>query len=390
MTVTIAAYSLTSALGLGLPGMRAGLAAGESPLTDAPWPGCDVDCFLGTVDGVSSLDVAAERRSRNNALIELGLAQDGLLATFTDAVARYGAHRVGVVMGTSTSSIDRTEAAYRGLDGDDRFEKEFRQPRTHNPHAPGDYLASRIGAAGPCITISAACASSAKVFATGKRWLEQGLVDAVVVAGADSLCLSIIYGFHSLQLVSPDRCRPFSKDRTGISLGEAAGFVLLTRDADASRPRLLGAGESCDAYHMSSAHPEGLGARLCMERALEDAGLGLADVGYINLHGTGTRANDETEGAIIAAMLSETKAAKQPLISATKGWTGHTLGAAGIAEAVLCLNALETSQVPGTINTDSPDAEFNLLLESREAPIDVAMTNSFGFGGNNASVVFAR
>ncbi len=390
MTVTIAAYSLTSALGLGLAGMRAGLAGGESPLAGSAWPDCDVECFLGRVDDVSLSDVPDDRRSRNNALIELALQQDGFSVTLADAVAHYGADRVGVVMGTSTSSIDRTEAGYHSLDADDRFAVEFRQPRTHNPHAPGDYLASRIGAEGPCITISAACASSAKVFATGKRWLEQGLVDAVVVAGADSLCLSIIYGFHSLQLVSPERCRPFSVDRTGISLGEAAGFVLLTRDADAGKPRLLGAGESCDAYHMSSAHPEGLGARLCMERALQDARLGLADVGYINLHGTGTRANDETEGAVMAAMLAEACTARQPLISATKGWTGHALGAAGMVEAILCLNAMDTSQVPGTVNTYAPDAAFELLLESRKASIDVAMTNSFGFGGNNASVVFAR
>lgn len=390
MTVTIAAYSLTSALGLGVSGMRAGLAAEQSPLTGAPWPGCDVDCFLGRIDAVSLADVSPDRRSRNNALIELALQQDGIGAALVDAVAAHGAHRVGVVMGTSTSSIDRTEAGYTDLDDGGRFASDFRQPRTHNPHGPGDYLASRIGAEGPCITISAACASSAKVFATGKRWLDQGLVDAVVVAGADTLCLSIIYGFHSLQLVSPEPCRPFSLDRTGISLGEAAGFVLLTRDSDGAKPRLLGAGESCDAYHMSSAHPEGLGARLCMERALEQSGLALSDVGYVNLHGTGTRANDETEGAVVAAMLNEAKAVTQPLISATKGWTGHTLGAAGIVEAVLCLNALETSHVPGTMNTQAPDADFDLLLDSREAAIDVAMTNSFGFGGNNASVVFAR
>ncbi|MCR9277341.1 MAG: beta-ketoacyl-ACP synthase [Pseudomonadaceae bacterium] len=390
MTVTIAAYSLTSALGTGIAGMRTGLAAGESPLTSSPWPGCDVECFLGRVDGVSLDAVEASRRSRNNALIELGLAQDDFAATVASARSEFGADRLGVIMGTSTSSIDRTEAGYHDLDAADRFASDYRQPRTHNPHAPGDYLASRIGARGPCITISAACASSAKVFATGKRWLEQGLADAVVVAGADSLCLSIIYGFHSLQLVSPERCRPFSQNRSGISLGEAAGFVLLTRDSDAQRPRVLGVGESCDAYHMSSAHPEGLGARLCMERALADGGIGLADVGYVNLHGTGTRANDETEGAVLAAMLAEAKPSQQPLVSATKGWTGHTLGAAGIVEAILCLNALETSVVPGTMNTTDPDAQFEVLLESCEAAVEVAMTNSFGFGGNNASVVFAR
>ena len=244
--------------------------------------------------------------------------------------------------------------------------------------------AGELGIEGPCLTVSAACASSAKVFATAKRWLEQELVDAVVVGGADSLCLSVIYGFHSLQLVSPQPCRPYSKDRSGISLGEGAGFALLTRGASDSGVRLAGVGESCDAYHMSSAHPDGIGARLCIERALADAALDSRDVDYVNLHGTGTRANDDIEGKVCAVFDNG-----HTLLSATKGWTGHALGAAGIVEAVLTMDAIVTGLLPGTMNTREADAPFSLLLDNIVRRPAHVLTNSFGFGGNNCSLVFS-
>jgi len=250
-------------------------------------------------------------------------------------------------------------------------------------------VATELGLLGPRVTISAACASSAKVFATAQRWLNQGLVDACVVGGADSLCLSVIYGFHSLQLVAIDACRPFDADRTGISLGEAAGFALLERSPSGSghaqELQLLGVGESCDAYHMSSAHPDGLGARLSMQRALESADLGMQDIDYINLHGTGTRANDATESKVCSDLMRE-----KTLASATKSWTGHTLGAAGIVEAILCLDALKTGFVPGTRNTRSIEDNFPLLLDSCEVNISTALSNSFGFGGSNCSLVFGK
>ncbi len=385
MSVYLKAYTLTSALGAGNGGLRASLRANRTGLDDREWRGSDVPCFLGRVDLPESVEVAPDRWSRNTRLIEFGLRHDG----FVDAVAEVGERvekdRLGLVMGTSTSAIDRTEEAYRELEEDGRFARRYRQPEVHNPHAPTAFAAERLGVEGPRITVSAACASSAKVFATAKRWLEQDLVDAVVVGGADSLCLSVIHGFSALQLVSPEPCRPFSEDRAGISLGEAVGFVLLSREPAPGDLRLLGVGESCDAHHMSSSHPEGLGARLAMERALADAGISMNEVDYVNLHGTGTQGNDEVEGKVCAAMMEG-----DVLASATKGWTGHALGASGIVEAVLCLEALATGFVPGTRNTTTPDAPFELLLESAMRPIDVALTNSFGFGGVNCSVVFGR
>lgn len=364
--------------------MRQQLAAHHGGLRPADWPGCNVPCYLGAVDLDLTTPFEPAYDSRNNRLIDLALAQDG----FADAVLglrqRLDPGRLGLAMATSTSSIDRTELGFQHLDADGRFPPAFRQPLTHNPHAPGEYVARRLGIDGPCVTVSAACSSSAKVFATAKRWLDLDLVDAVVVGGADSLCLSIIYGFHSLQLVSPEPCRPFSPDRQGISIGEAAGFALLTKDTTGTGIRLSGAGESCDAYHMSSAHPEGLGASLSMQRALDAAGLGTSDIDHVSLHGTGTRANDEIEGKACTPFDNG-----HTLLSATKGWTGHTLGAAGIAQAVLAFNAIETGLLPATLNTRVSEAPFQLLLENRQRPPKHVLCNAFGFGGNNCSLVFS-
>ena len=324
--------------------------------------------------------------SRNNALVELALRQDAFAEAVDDIRHNLQPERIGLAMGTSTSSIDRTEQAYCRLDADGRFAAEFRQSGVHNPHAPAHFAAQRLNIGGPCVTVSAACASGAKAFAMAKRWLDQNLVDAVVVGAADSLCLSVIYGFHALQLVSPQPCRPFAANRQGISLGEAAGFALLTRERSADARELLGVGESCDAYHMSSAHPDGLGARLAIESALADAKRGMADVDYVNLHGTGTRANDDIEGRVCGSLL----AASTALASATKGWTGHALGAAGMVEAILCLDALATGFVPGTRNTACVDAPFELLLDNVEQRLETVLSNSFGFGGTNCTLVFGR
>ncbi len=385
LNVSINSYTLTSALGTGICALRESLRQNRFCLDSAGWLDCDVPCYLGKVAIPDGVEVPLKWRSRNNRLVELALRQDGFEAAVQAVREEYGAGRCGLVLGTSTSGIDRTELAYRQLDDSGRFAEQFHQPAVHNPHAPTDYAAERLGIAGPCLTVSAACASSAKVFATGKRWLEQDLVDAVVVAGADSLCLSVIHGFHSLQLVSAEPCRPFAKNRSGITIGEAAGFILMTRERSAQTLRLLGVGESCDAFHMSSAPEDGNGARLAMDRALEDARLRMHEIDYVNLHGTGTRSNDDVEGRMCGAMMDD-----RTLASATKGWTGHALGAAGIVEGVLCLEALSTGLVPGTRNTVDHDAPFDLVLKNRKRSINTALTNSFGFGGNNCSVVFSR
>ena len=206
---------------------------------------------------------------------------------------------------------------------------------------------------------------------------------AAIVGGVDSLCLTTLYGFHSLQLVSPDKCKPFDKDRSGISIGEAGGFALLEKDAD-SPLALLGYGESGDAYHMSSPHPDGEGALLAMQMALDKAGLASEDIDYINLHGTGTLANDAAESKAVAHLFGE-----HTWASSTKGWTGHTLGAAGIVETGFSLMSITHNRIPSNLHLQQPDdgMRIALPLTAVQQPVRRVLTNSFGFGGSNCSLV---
>jgi len=231
------------------------------------------------------------------------------------------------------------------------------------------------------------------VFASAERLIRAGFADAAIVGGVDTLCDSVLFGFNSLGLVSSEPCRPFDKDRSGLSLGEAAGFALLERIEknvhveNAASLYLIGYGESSDAHHMSAPHPQGLGAERALDDALASAGIGVSDVDYINLHGTASRANDEVEAALIARRFPPTTRA-----SSTKGWTGHALGAAGILEAAITLIALERGLAPGTLNTRELDPACGpqLALDNLSAPLNVALSNSFGFGGNNCCLAFAR
>jgi 3-oxoacyl-[acyl-carrier-protein] synthase-1 len=238
--------------------------------------------------------------------------------------------------------------------------------------------------------VSSACSSSAKVFANAVRMMAAGVCDAAVVGGVDSLCLSTLYGFNSLGLVSRFPCRPYDAERDGISVGEGAGFVLVERATatDASNATyLLGVGESADAYHMSTPHPEGLGAKLAMQRALASAGLRANDIDYINLHGTATKSNDASEGKAVAEVFGNSVPC-----SSTKGWTGHLLGAAGITEALIGMLAVEHSFIPGSVNTQhlDPAITINYRIENSDAKIKRVLSNSFGFGGSNCSLVLGR
>src|SRR5690606_27842767 len=294
---------------------------------------------------------------------------------------------------TSTSSIGASEEAYArlvpGADGAPAFPPDLARPIVHTPHSLGDFVQAATGLRGPCVTVATACSSSAKVFAQAARLVHAGLVDAALVGGVDTLCGSVLFGFNSLGLVSAAPCRPFDRDRDGLSLGEAGGFAVLERaGAGSGGLRLCGYGESSDAHHMSAPHPEGLGAMLAMRDALVRAGIAPGDVGYLNLHGTSTPANDAVEAAAVAALFPATLHA-----SSTKGWTGHTLGAAGIVESVFALLALETGLLPGILHSAEPDPACGPQIRFdnvESAAIRYAMNNSFGFGGNNASLVFGR
>jgi 3-oxoacyl-[acyl-carrier-protein] synthase-1 len=390
--LAIVRYTATCAAGVGLASLRQSLQSRRSGLRENDLFDCDLDTWIGRVDGVEEVrlpDRLSHLQSRNNQLAWLGLQQDGLVSELQSLVDRIGAHRIGVIMGTSTSSIGRTEQAYLQLDGDGRMHPDYRQPQVHNLHSAGAFVAAATGLKGPSITISTACSSSAKVFATATRWIRHGLIDAALVGGIDSLCLSTLYGFNSLELISNQPCRPFDLNRNGISIGEAAGYALVCR-ADLDRNAelaLLGYGESSDAHHMSHPHPEGKGAVIAMSLALQRAGLPARSIDYVNLHGTASKANDRVETYALAELFDD-----NTVVSSTKAWTGHTLGAAGILEAVITMDTLETGLIPGTLNreVDDPEFRFDVLGENVEQQVACAMSNSFGFGGNNASLIFGR
>jgi len=387
----LSSYTATTCLGHGLDATLAALRDGRSGLQPCHFETVDLATWIGEVPAVDSEKLPkslARYDCRNNRLAQLGLEADGFAERVRAAVARYGKARLGVFLGTSTAGILQTELAYRRRDPvSGALPNDFIYRTTHNSFSLAEFTRDYFGLEGPAMAVSTACSSSAKVFAAAARQLALGSIDAAIVGGVDTLCLTTLYGFASLQLTSSQPCRPYDENRDGISVGEGAAFSLLERAEQAASGSilLLGTGESSDAYHMSSPHPEGLGAKMAMEAALRSAGLTAADIDYINLHGTATPANDAAEGKAVAALFGD-----QVPCSSTKGATGHTLGAAGAVEAVICALALGHDLLPGSPGTTAldPTIPLNYQLTSRPAPLRRALSNSFGFGGSNCSLIF--
>jgi len=387
-------FTATSSIGRGVDQLFDALQTRRAGLAPCAFDTVDLSTYIGEVDGVDAVQLPAHLRDfdcRNNRLALLGLLQDDFAETVHAAIARYGTQRIGVFLGTSTAGILQTELAYRRRDPDSgALPADFIYGTTHNTFSVADFTRHYFGLNGPAVVVSSACSSSAKVFSSARRMMATGLIDAALVGGVDSLCLTTLYGFNSLGLTSEQACRPFDAQRNGISIGEAAAFALLERappHLDADAVLLLGSGESSDAYHMSSPHPDGLGARMAMQDALAMAGLQPAQIDYINLHGTATPSNDAAEGKAVAAVFG----AMTPC-SSTKGATGHTLGAAGGLEAVICALALQHGLLPAGINTAQRDPALTLdyVMANRAQPVARALSNSFGFGGTNCSLIFGR
>ena len=383
----VTAYTATTALGRGIGPMLAALRAGRGGMRPNDFDRAEVRAYIGRVPGLEEESVSgalAEFDCRNNRLAQLGLAQDGFAEAVARARAKYGAGRIAVLLGTSTSGILQTELAYRTRTAEGELAPGFDYRHGQNLFSVTDFVRRSLRLEGPAMTISTACSSSAKVFASAARYLQAGVADAAVVGGVDSLCLTTIHGFTSLQLVSDEPCRPFDAARKGMTIGEAAGYALLERQA--AGIGLAGYGESSDAHHMSTPHPEGEGALGAMRAALERAGIGPSAIDYVNAHGTATPANDRAEDRALVRLFG-----KRPPVSSTKGFTGHTLGAAGIVESIVCFLALEHGFIPPTLNTSvvDPALESEIVLEPRNVRVRHALTNSFGFGGSNCSLVFA-
>lgn len=388
MPLAINHFTVTTAVGVGNAATWLGVREGRSGLTRCKMPYCEIDAWVGEVPACDTTPLPAELQRwdcRNNRLAELALQQDGLIDAVSEAIARFGADRVGLFLGTSTSGTTATEDAYRAAGQTGRLPDIYRYDNTHDVYSVAGYVQARLGLQGMSLVISTACSSSAKVFASAARVIAAGFCDAAVVGGVDSLCLTTVQGFHALQLVSDQPCRPCDIRRNGISIGEAAGFALVSPLDESHRGAcLLGWGESSDAYHMSSPEPEGRGAEAAIRQALSRAALTPDKIDHVNLHGTGTPANDAAEAHALRRVFGP-----QIPVASTKGWTGHTLGAAGIVEAALGWHCLRDQWMPQNLNLENVDPALGIdvLMAPRAKPLRHVLSNSFGFGGSNCALV---
>jgi 3-oxoacyl-[acyl-carrier-protein] synthase-1 len=392
--LAISHFSIVNSLGAGARAVHAALSEGRSGLAPCAFETATIDTWVGAVkelDGYRVKDELADYDCRNNRLAQMALGQDGFADAVAAARAKYGAQRIGVFMGTSTSGILETELAYRRREeGTGALPSGYRYAQTQNMFSLAEFVRRYLALAGPALVVSSACSSSTKVFGSAARMIEAGVCDAAVVGGVDTLCLTTLYGFRSLELTSREPCRPFDAARSGISLGEGAGFALLERAGSGTFTGgvgLFGVGESSDAYHMSAPHPEGTGITLAMQRALQSASVQPGDIDYINLHGTATRANDAAEDKAVHALFGPDKPC-----SSTKGATGHLLGAAGATEALICAIAMSHDLIPAGAHTRTldPALRSGYVLENRQRKLMRTLTNSFGFGGSNCCLVLGR
>lgn len=364
---------VVSALGIGVDETERRMFAGD---TSGMKP---VEGLVGgdkTVFGFTPLspEEFAAAPTRVGVLVDAAMAQ--LRQAMEALVREVTPARIGVVVGTSNSTMEEF------TDNPDRIDMAY----------PAERIKAQWSLGGPAWSVSTACSSSAKVFASARRLLENGICDAVVVGGADAYTRTVVEGFHALEALSPNLTRPLCADRDGINLGEGAAVFILRRvepkGLETQDVRLLGVGESSDAHHLTAPDPEGRGAEASMRAALDDAEIGPEAVDYVNLHGTGTTYNDAMECAAVRRVFGERVAC-----SSTKPLTGHCLGAAGAIEAALCWIALKRGKglpphCAGPI--DPALAPFPVPQVGDGRLLRVALSNSFAFGGSNASVVLGN
>ncbi|HJM83163.1 MAG TPA: beta-ketoacyl-ACP synthase [Nitrospinota bacterium] len=393
--LALTSYTSLSAVGKGLSSLRTALLEERTGLAPIDLDFArGLDTYIGRVNNIENSPIVDKLKRfdcRNNRLAQMCILQDGFKESIHKAIEKYGSNRISLVIGTSTSGILETELAYNNSLLRDESEIEFFSNKlryTHCFFSPAEFISEYFGLTGPALTISTACSSSAKAFASAARHIEAGFADAAIVGGVDSLCMTTLYGFSSLNIVSTKPCKPCDRNRDGLSLGEAAGFALLEKPGEANSGMeeifLSGYGESSDAHHMSAPHPKGAGAELAMRGALEMSNIRPEDVDYINMHGTATPANDTIEASAISRIFGP-----DTPCSSTKGWTGHTLGAAGIVESLIAVVSLKSGIIPGCLNMIEidPEIQANVIDTTVKAGISNVLVNSFGFGGNNCSLI---
>jgi 3-oxoacyl-[acyl-carrier-protein] synthase I len=383
--IPITGFAVCNALGSTRDAVREALRAGRTGLGPSPIP-VPFPTAVGAVDVElpelpRELAAWSTRTSRlaQLLLLQLGPALDALRA-------RVRPERIAVLLGTSTAGADVTEQAYRYYAEHAKLPDDYDLWRHHTYGALLHVVSTLASARGPAWVTSTACTASAKPFATAQRLIAADLIDAAVVGGIDTLCSMTLRGFFSLDSLSRGACRPFSSERDGISIGEGGALLVLQRGGDA-QALLEATGESSDAYHASAPHPEGLGARAAMERAIAQAGCKPADIDHVNAHGTGTKLNDIAEAKAISGLLGD----EVPVVS-TKGYTGHMLGGAGATEAAFALYALAEGWLPSSLGADPRDEQITLNIPTALATGEYrrVLSNSFAFGGNNVSLLLRR
>ena len=395
MSLYLNALGMVCPLGSTHEAIRARLLAGHSGLrADARYRDAQgVPLALGAVTDDTLLPaddhLPLRERSRNNRLALAALER--IRPQVDAAIARYGAERIGIVLGTSTSGIAEGEAAFAARAASGSFPSGYHYGQ-QELGSPAAALQLTLGTSGPAYVQSSACASSGKAIASAARLLNMGLCDAVLCGGVDTLCEFTISGFTALESVSSEPCNPLSLHRCGINIGEGAALFLLTREP--APVRLSGWGESSDAYHISAPDPEGRGAQLAIGQALRRAGLNAAQIDYINLHGTATAQNDAMESRVVQALFG----LKVP-VSSTKPFTGHTLGAASAIEAGLCWLLMQDDNPQGLLPPHLWDGVADPALpqlapvkvgQRLGRPLQHVLSNSFAFGGSNVALVFSR
>ena len=386
--IAITGQIAVTCLGRGKRAHALAMAQGRSGLTRCDFPDVEISCFIGRVEGIEEDPFPDEFAAYDNRATRLAMAAltaDGFRERVAGALGRWGAGRVGIVLGTSTSGVERLERVYRARTEDEPLAAEYSLRHHSDHHAVTSFLIDYLGLAGPGYTISTACSSSAKAMVDGAQLIQTGICDAVLTGGVDSLCMTSLCGFDALELVSQAPCRPCDAARDGLSIGEGAGFVLLERDGGGAR--LSGYGETSDAVSMSTPPADGAGAAAAMRRAMRNAGLAPDQIGFIKLHGTATPANDAAETAAVAQVFGSSVPA-----ASLKGLIGHTLGAAGAVEAVMCLYAMDEGILPGTAGLRSTDPEITVQIRKRAGPGAARhmLSNAFGFGGNNSALILSQ
>jgi 3-oxoacyl-[acyl-carrier-protein] synthase I len=361
-----------------LKGYQGGMAMRELPGTNGKFPVGRISADLPKVDYPPDAYAGGTRIIR---IIDAALEQ--IRPDIEKAVAKYGGKKIGVCFGTCDNGSEGSILAHQALLAKSSFPQDY-SLRFQSASFPAEFISQKFGLSGPVFTCATACASGASAVIRGAELIRSGLCGAVIAGGADIVSDTVLAGFHSLEAISDSLTNPFSKNRKGINLGEGAAFFLLDSEAN-SAVELLGAGESSDAYHMTAPGTDGAGPAKAMRAALTDSDLNSGQIGYINLHGTGTELNDKAEGLAMKAVFNDI-----PPISSTKPITGHTLGAAGALEAAICWMVLtEKRGLPvhcwdGVIDEEIPVSPAK--TDGQKTPA-ICMSNSFAFGGCNVSLV---